>query len=124
MPTYDYICPKCKTEFYEIRGIRDYCDDPGSTCTKCGHRCGSDDRDLSKSKVTFSGTAVQNAEYNPGLGCVVKNKAHREELAKRKGLVEVGNDFGGGEKMQKHFDQKKREDREAKWAKDPGDFFL
>ena len=74
--------------------------------------------------MTFSGTAVQNAEYNPGLGCVVKNKAHRDELAKRKGLVEVGNDFKGGEGMQKHFDKKRDEAREERWNKDPGDYFL
>jgi hypothetical protein len=38
------------------------------------------------------GTEVEDAEFNPGLGCIVKNKKHRAEIAKRKGLVEVGNE--------------------------------
>lgn len=37
-------------------------------------------------------TKVEHAEYNPGLGCITKNSKHRAEIAKRKGLVEVGNE--------------------------------
>lgn len=43
---------------------------------------------------------------------------------KQKGVVEVGNDFGSAPKMQKHFEEKKKEEREKIWEKDPGDFFL
>lgn len=38
------------------------------------------------------GASVESPEYNPGLGMVIKNKKHRAEMAKRKGLVEVGNE--------------------------------
>jgi hypothetical protein len=58
---------------------------------------------------------VQHAEYNPGLGCVVKNKYHREELCKEKGLKEVGNDFSTGTKMLESFDKAAQEKRKRKW---------
>ena len=61
------------------------------------------------------GTKVTSPEYNPGLGCVVKNKRHKDYLLKSKDLVEVGNDFGSGEKQQKEFEMKKAWEREKKW---------
>jgi hypothetical protein len=42
---------------------------------------------------------------------------------KKKGVIEVGNDFGSGEKMQKNFEKKKKEEQEKRWA-DPKEFFL
>jgi hypothetical protein len=47
----------------------------------------------------------------------VKNKRHRQELAKQKGLVEVGNDFGAGEKIQKQFEAERAARREKEWDK-------
>ena len=123
MPTYDYKCAACDHSFAEIRSITDYSDKPEDPCPSCGALCGVNSRDFSKSRPLFSGTSVQNAEFNPGLGQVVKNKYHREELARKKGLVEVGNDFNSGEKMQDIYKQKKKEELESKW-KDPTDFFL
>lgn len=41
---------------------------------------------------TFTGTSIENAEYNPGLGAVTKSKRDRDEKAKRMGLVEIGNE--------------------------------
>lgn len=69
-------------------------------------------------KVYLSGTKVENAEYNPGLGCVTKNKRDRDEIAKRKGLVAVGNDFGSGESMQKNFDADRERKRAKRWESD------
>lgn len=66
-------------------------------------------------RVYLSGTKVQNAEYNVGLGAVVKNAYERSELAKRKGLVEVGNDFKSGDSMQKNFDGERAVKREKAW---------
>jgi len=40
----------------------------------------------------FINEKVEHAEYNPGLGCVVKNRSHRAQIAKARGLVEVGNE--------------------------------
>lgn len=69
------------------------------------------------------GTKVKDAEYNPGLGKVIKNDHHKKEILKEKGLVEIGNDFGGGERQQTHFEKRKEEEKEERW-KDPSNFFL
>ena len=72
-------------------------------------------RQFVPSKLHITGAKVTHPEYNPGLGCVVKNKRHKEDLMKRKGLVEVGNDFRSGADMQKTFDQARAEKREKSW---------
>ncbi len=40
----------------------------------------------------FYGEKVEHPEYNPALGCVVKNSKHRAEVAASRGLVEIGNE--------------------------------
>ena len=80
--------------------------------------CGSDQRDFSQIKVHLTGTKVTSAEFNPGLGKVVKNQHHKKDLMKRMGVQEVGNDFGSSEKMQKHYEKRKKEERIANWKKD------
>jgi putative FmdB family regulatory protein len=85
MPTYDYNCKKCGP-FQVIESIKTHKMD-----LKC--QCGlMAERTIIFSNQQFIGTKVQHAEYNPGLGVVTKNKQHREEIAKRKGLEEVGNE--------------------------------
>lgn len=68
-----------------------------------------------KSHVQIIGAAVENAEYNPGLGCVTKSKRDREEQAKRRGLVEIGNDFGSADKMHDHYSKSREEARKKSW---------
>ncbi len=60
-------------------------------------------------KLHIKGASVEHAEYNPGLGAVVKNKKHREELCKRNGVVEVGNDYKTSDTMQDTFDKSREE---------------
>jgi putative FmdB family regulatory protein len=114
-PVYDYLCGKCGSPFEEFRGIKAYDSDASANCPHCSHLCGSGDRDFSRASYSFIGTNVQNAEFNPGLGQVVKSAYHKKEILKEKGLVEVGNDFNSGEKMQTHFDKRKAEEREKRW---------
>lgn len=118
MPTYDYVCSNCSKPFEVIRGIRDYDRNPTDECPHCTHLCSLNDRDFSACKFTFSGTAVSSPEYNPGLGQIVKNNYHKSEILKQKNLHEVGNDFGGGEKMQTHFETRKKEEIAKNWEKD------
>jgi len=40
----------------------------------------------------FFGEKVEHPEWNPALGCVTKNKKHREQIAASRGLVEIGNE--------------------------------
>lgn len=124
MPTYDYLCGKCKHEFTDIKGIKAYSEDSNCQCPSCDTKCTVQNRDFSRLKVHLTGTQVESAEFNPGLGCVVKSKKHREEIAKKKGYVEVGNDFNSGEKMQTDFEKKKKEELETNWNKDPSSFTI
>lgn len=124
MPTYDFLCPKCKHEFTDIKGIKAYSLDPSCQCPTCDCKCTSENRDYSKIKIQLSGTKVESSEFNHGLGCVVKNKKHREEIAKQKGFVEVGNDYSSGQKMQTEFEKKKKEEMEASWNKDPSSYTI
>lgn len=107
--TYEYLCEKCGHLFDVIKSLKDI--DKKEECHTCGNIA---ERQFS-ANVHFIGTAVQSAEYNPGLGCVVKNKHHREEIAKRKGLIEVGSDYGTGKKMQKSFDADRKKKQDKRW---------
>jgi hypothetical protein len=80
--------------------------------------CQSPARYIFSSKIQFIGASVQNAEYNPGLGCVVKNKEHRAELAKQRGLVEIGTDYKSPDNIHKEFDKKREEARAKRWEDD------
>lgn len=124
MPIYDYKCAECGTQFDEIKGIKAYCEDPTAKCPACAHLCDSKERDFSKSSYQFIGTKVQDAEFNPGLGCVVKNKSQKEDIMKQKGVVEVGNDFNSGQNMQEHFEKRKKAELDSNWDKEPSHFTL
>lgn len=63
--------------------------------------------------ILFSGTKVESPEYNPGLGCIVKSKAHRKEIVRQKGLIEIGNETP--ETIHKHFDKRRTEKLENAW---------
>lgn len=43
-------------------------------------------------KIYLAGTKVEDAHYHHGLGQVVKSTQHAREIAKSKGLIEVGNE--------------------------------
>lgn len=111
--TYEYKCVKCEKHFDVIKSVKDF--DVNEFCPSCG---APGERQFVPHKVHFTGTRVTHAEYNPGLGCVVKNKQHKEEICKRRGLVEVGNDFKTGDSMQKHFDGEREQRREKRWEDD------
>lgn len=55
------------------------------------------------------------AEYNPAFGQVVRNRQHRAELAKRRGMEEIGNE--SVDKVHKHFDQTREDKRKQGWDK-------
>lgn len=86
-PIYDYHCSKCDTDFEVVQPIKEYTGK--GECPSCGNV--SNERIFSH-QVYFVGASVQHAEYNPAFGKVVKNKKERDELAKRHGLIEIGNE--------------------------------
>lgn len=109
MPIYDYSCV-CGDRFEVVKRMADATNE--ERCPKCnavGQRIFT--------KFYFSGAAVQNAEWNPAFGCVVNNKYHRSELAKRKNMVEVGNDFQKPDTIHKTMDAQREEKRIKSWEK-------
>lgn len=83
--TYEYFCKLCNKTFDVIKSVKDF--DRSETCGDCGEFA---HRRFVPEYVSFLNTKVEHPEYNPGLGCVVRNKKHRAEIAKSRGLVEVG----------------------------------
>lgn len=109
MPTYDYRC-SCGETFDVVKTMSDAA--RAEHCPAC-----SNVAERVFTKFYFSGAAVQEAEWNPAFGQVVKNKYHRSELAKRHNMIEVGNDYGSGEGAQKHFEKQKQDAWKAGWEK-------
>lgn len=103
MPWYDYACEKCDKDYEIIKSIKEY--DGQDPCPECGI-VGS--RKLSKN-IFFTGTKIEDAEYNPALGTITKSKKHRDELAKRMNLVEIGNEKP--ETIHNIFDKSREEKR-------------
>lgn len=112
-----YSC-KCGHYFEKYRNREDF--SVPFACEKCQAPV-----DYNQSKVSAAkdylviGAKVQNAEYNPGLGQVVKSNRHKKDILKQKNLVEIGNDFGSGEKQQQDSEKKRKEERERIWSEEP-----
>ena len=81
---YDYECEKCENLFEIESSMKDY--SPPYNCPTCGNV------GLRKftCKTEFYGAKIEDAEFNHGLGCITKSKKHRDELAKSRGLIEIG----------------------------------
>jgi putative FmdB family regulatory protein len=109
---YEYRCVKCERKFEVIKSMRDF--DRNEFC----ERCGAPGEPVFSPKVQILGASVQHAEYNPGLGQVVKNKRHRQEIAKRKGLVEIGSDYKAPENIHKEFESKRDDKRKKRWEEE------
>jgi hypothetical protein len=76
--------------------------------------CGTDEAErLFRPRIHIHGAKVESAEYNPGLGCVTKNKRHRAEICKRRDLVEVGNEKP--DTLFKETVEKRKKEREREW---------
>ena len=116
MPTYLYKCDLCLTNVDIIKPMSESSRDEYCQRENCTNR-------LTRMYTSphIIGASVTSPEYNPGLGCVVKNKAHKEDILKQRGLVEIGKDFKSPENQHKHFDKKREELREERW-KDPSHF--
>lgn len=107
--TYEYYCPACKYIFDVFKSHKDM--ERNETCESCGEFA---ERKFIPSRVHFTKTSVEHAEYNPGLGCVTKGSKDRAEIAKRKGLIEVGNE--NPDKIEKEFAKDRESARERSWA--------
>ena len=104
--TYEYLCESCGVLTDVIKSVKDI-----DRVEKCDHCDGVTARQFSF-RVHFIGTSVESAEYNPGLGMVIKSKYHRSEEAKKQGLVEIGNEKP--KVLRKHYaDQRETKRRKS-----------
>jgi len=94
---YPYECPTCHHDTDIIKSVDDI--ENVELCPICDTIM---DR-LIVGGSCFMGEKIEEAEYNPGLGCIVNNKKHRDEIAKRKGLIEIGNE--DPQKIQSGYDK-------------------
>lgn len=110
MPTYDWLCEKCDLEFETVESIREY-----TGCKTCD-QCGNPTRRIFKNcSFHFTGTKIEDAEFNPGLGQITKSKRHREELAKKLNVVEIGNDHKSTDSLHSHFDSERARKIKKSW---------
>jgi hypothetical protein len=107
---YEYSCERCLHVFDVVKSVEHINRD--EFCELCSLKA---TRKFVPSKVHFTKTKVTHAEYNPGLGKVVRNESERLDEAKRQGLIPVGNDWKSGESMQMEFDKSRAEKREKEW---------
>ena len=108
MASYLYLCEKCDKEHTIIKSMYD-----SARVEQCP------DCQVQLLRVYTAphivGASVQEAEYNPGLGMVVKNKRHREEVARQRGLIEVGNETP--KTLHRESVIKREQEREKEWDK-------
>lgn len=103
---YPYRCKSCGSEFEVICRVAEY---KRRVECKCGQMA---DRFFTPHQV-MGADDWNKAEYNPGLGCIVKSRKHRAEIAKRKGLIEVGNE--APETIHKEHDKKRDDIAKKRW---------
>ncbi len=104
MPMYPYKC-SCSHEF-DVLGKPSTIDSIAVECPKCNNKLNAKHR-LISTRGYFTGAKVEDAAFCPAMGCVVRNSKHRREIAKRRGLEEIGNEKP--ETIARHFDEKQAE---------------
>jgi hypothetical protein len=84
---YPYFCFKCNEETEVEKPLSDL--NRPEICD-----CGQKMARMISEKVSFKGEKVgeNQSYYHPALGCEVRSEAHARQIAKSKGLVEVGNE--------------------------------
>lgn len=107
MPTYEYKCP-AGHRFDVIKRIAEL--DREEACGDCQQVA---TRQLVRTHVHASAGDWNRQEFNPGLGCYTKSTKHARDIAKRRGLEEVGTEKP--ETIHAHFDKQREETRAERW---------
>lgn len=108
MPTYEFRCNKCDKNFQTVESIKTF--DGDGHCPTCNKRS---KEYIFTANVYFVGAKVESPEFSPALGQVVKNSKHRKEIAREKGLIEIGNE--PTEKIHKKFDSDRADKLKKSW---------
>lgn len=84
---YEYRCDECDLVTDVVKSHRDMeREERCQACTRVMTRI------LFSPRLHLLHTRVEHPEWNPGLGCVVKNRIDRARIARERGLEEVGNE--------------------------------
>jgi putative FmdB family regulatory protein len=106
VPTYEYRCREGH-EFEVTKRIADI--DRPESC-----QCGAEgERFISRTHVHGSAGDWNRVEYSPALGQWTKSWKEARQIAKARGMEEVGNEKV--ETVHKHFDKVREEKREKLW---------
>lgn len=97
---YEYKCHQCGKSEDIVKSVKEM--DREEICSECSLAM---ERAFFPQKLQFMHTSVQSAEFNPAFGQVIHSRQERDELAKRRGMIEVGNETP--EALQKHCDMNK-----------------
>lgn len=113
MPTYPYRCTSatCDHVFDVVKSLSEI--DRPETCEKCSTAC---ERFIGNTSF-YGASDWDKAEYNPGLGCVTRNSLHRKQIAKERGLHEVGNDYACPDKMISAADKAREQRHNDAWSR-------
>lgn len=107
MPTYLYF--DGQHEWEVIKPISAL-DNP-EVCDLCGKE---GRRQLQAPAIDRSAAADWNTQtWHPSLGCYTRSNLHARQIAKSRGLEEVGNEKP--ETIHKHFEKQREETRERRW---------
>lgn len=110
MPTYVYRCRECQADWDVVKPMSQI--DRLEDCPACGKCNGSNSRQLQASY--FTGASDWNTQtWNPGLGCYTKSDKHARDIAKGRGLIEVGNEKP--ETLHKMAEETRKATREQRW---------
>jgi len=108
MPTYAWKCSNGHD--WEVVTTIAQRDEP-SICPECRF---AGARGLTLPQIDKTAAADwNNASYNPGLGCWTKGTKHARQIAKSRGLIEVGNEDPG--KIHKENDKLREDNRANRW---------
>tara|TARA_R110000868_G_scaffold9394_2_gene46918 strand:- start:7409 stop:7768 length:360 start_codon:yes stop_codon:yes gene_type:complete len=110
MPTYIWTCRQGHD--WDVVTTIAQRDEP-SHCPDCQEE---GTRGITMAQVSPTAGDWNRVEYNPGLGQWTKSWKHGREIAKAKGLEEVGNEKPGT--ILQRDDKRRAEKREARWADD------
>ncbi len=82
---YPYYCVKCDSTTEVEKPLADIDRREECDCGQIMARCISE-------KISFKGEKVEDNQtyWHPSLGCEVRSESHAKQIAKNRGLIEVG----------------------------------
>lgn len=105
---YPYRCSD-NHEWDVIKSVKDI--DNVENCERCG-KIGV--RYIANTYF-YGASDWDKTEFNPGLGQITRNRKHRDQIAKQRGLEEVGTE--PVENIHKHADSVNEYNRNSSWDK-------